>query len=404
MLEEFRQSTGLRSSFQLSLQDQGQVPQAYVSELPFALVGSDPHALVRPLSRCPRRLFYFQVLGGRLFGMPLTRAKTFPAVVDLPTGWLTPPVRLQWGQTGLECSVTLASPDFSEAINPLTHSLENLVSIPRMVADITLDGVFAARWRLNRLLALAGRADGLTVQLIHPSVSSYHCSFVATPTGVWVVDLLSRSGIRLNDQPVAFARVRPGDTLSIGSYEFHFLPSDASASGEIPSSVLDHPQPAPSGAIVREADVVSTRPIDQQAILPIIQQFGLIHQQMMDQFQQTMMMTVQMFGKLHSEQLALIRDELDQLMTLTRELEQARHELASRKQLTVAPAVPSPRVESQSPPAQPVAPAPENRRETETRVGPSQEEMQEWLTERINKLEQERKSLWQRLLSNLSGG
>jgi pSer/pThr/pTyr-binding forkhead associated (FHA) protein len=273
-----------------------------------------------------------------------------------------------------------------------------------MVADITLDGVFAARWRLNRLLALAGRADGLTVQLIHPSVSSYHCSFVATPTGVWVVDLLSRSGIRLNDQPVAFARVRPGDTLSIGSYEFHFLPSDASASGEIPSSVLDHPQPAPSGAIVREADVVSTRPIDQQAILPIIQQFGLIHQQMMDQFQQTMMMTVQMFGKLHSEQLALIRDELDQLMTLTRELEQARHELASRKQLTVAPAVPSPRVESQSPPAQPVAPAPENRRVTETRVGPSQEEMQEWLTERINKLEQERKSLWQRLLSNLSGG
>ena len=54
--------------------------------------------------------------------------------------------------------------------------------------------------------------------------------------------------------------------------------------------------------------------LTESMLVPLVNQFGLMQQQMFDQFQQAMAMMVQMFGTMHREQMEVIRAELDQLM------------------------------------------------------------------------------------------
>jgi hypothetical protein len=70
----------------------------------------------------------------------------------------------------------------------------------------------------------------------------------------------------------------------------------------------------------------------ESVLVPLVNQFGLMQQQMFDQFQQAIAMMVQMFGEMHRDQMKVIREELDRLHELTDELNALRHELANRSQ------------------------------------------------------------------------
>ena len=67
--------------------------------------------------------------------------------------------------------------------------------------------------------------------------------------------------------------------------------------------------------------------------MPLVNQFGLMQQQMFDQFQQAMAMMVQMFGTMHRDQMEVIRTELDRLHELTEEFHALKQELADRSQV-----------------------------------------------------------------------
>jgi hypothetical protein len=68
----------------------------------------------------------------------------------------------------------------------------------------------------------------------------------------------------------------------------------------------------------------------ESVLVPLVNQFGLMQQQMFDQFQQAMAMMVQMFGGIHRDQMAVIRAELDQIRELTEEFQALKNELANR--------------------------------------------------------------------------
>ena len=72
-------------------------------------------------------------------------------------------------------------------------------------------------------------------------------------------------------------------------------------------------------------------------LIPLVNQFGLMQQQMFDQFQQAMAMMVQMFGTMHRDQMEVIRTELDRLHELTAELQSLKDELARRTQAQPEP-------------------------------------------------------------------
>jgi hypothetical protein len=65
-------------------------------------------------------------------------------------------------------------------------------------------------------------------------------------------------------------------------------------------------------------------------LVPLVNQFGIMQQQMFDQFQQAMAMMVKMFGTMHRDQMEVIRAELDRLHELTDEFHALKNELAER--------------------------------------------------------------------------
>jgi hypothetical protein len=72
--------------------------------------------------------------------------------------------------------------------------------------------------------------------------------------------------------------------------------------------------------------------LNESMLVPLVNQFGLMQQQMFDQFQQAMAMMVQMFGTMHRDQMEVIRAELDRLHDLTAEFHALKSELAQMTQ------------------------------------------------------------------------
>lgn len=70
----------------------------------------------------------------------------------------------------------------------------------------------------------------------------------------------------------------------------------------------------------------------ESMLVPLVNQFGMMQQQMFDQFQQAMAMMIQMFGTMHRDQMEVIRAELDRLHELTEEFHALKNELAERTQ------------------------------------------------------------------------
>ena len=68
----------------------------------------------------------------------------------------------------------------------------------------------------------------------------------------------------------------------------------------------------------------------ESMLVPLVNQFGLMQQQMFDQFQQAIAMMMQMFGTMHRDQMEVIRAELDRLRELTDEVHALKNELAER--------------------------------------------------------------------------
>jgi hypothetical protein len=75
----------------------------------------------------------------------------------------------------------------------------------------------------------------------------------------------------------------------------------------------------------------------ESVLVPLVNQFGLMQQQMFDQFQQAMSVLVQMFGKMHRDQMEVIREELDRLRELTQEIQSLKDELAKRTEAQSQP-------------------------------------------------------------------
>jgi hypothetical protein len=237
---------------------------------------------------------------------------------------------------------------------------------------------------MNRVMSLIGSASGCKFRLADPSVSAYHCSLLRTPLGLWLVDLLGPDGTGVNDAQVRFAVLAHDDVLGVGRYRIRMrirsahsvsarfaseksthtliaqtgsaarLPLAAVFSnGEIPGSpslplhswqVLASQVLAPRDASGEASNNVLALPtvnlpaqidkaeITQSLLMPLMNQFGQMQQQMLDQFQQAISMIVQAFGNLHRDQMATIREELDQLRDLTREFHDIKHEIAARSQ------------------------------------------------------------------------
>jgi type III secretion system (T3SS) inner membrane Yop/YscD-like protein/FHA domain-containing protein len=359
---------------------------------PFALVGCDMRADV-PLDYkfVSRRHVYLQIVEGQAFWLDLdSRSGTSAEGQMRKFGWLEAGKSIQIGPYELERLASSGpAPGNRETrpgphVSPLVARSYDDQALPDVSLEFLNGPSRSACWPMNRVMSLIGSASGCKFRLADTSVSPFHCSLLRTPSGLWIVDLLGPDGISVNDALVRYALLAADDVLRVGRYRirmrirFASRDSDRSASEESrripiaetrPTSQLpltpvfsngdsagspslpahswqmlasealasrDTSGQATSIECISPAVNVPTRlekgEITESLLVPLMNQFGQMQQQMLDQFQQAISMIVQMFGTLHRDQMVTIREELDQLRDLTREFHALKLELAARSQ------------------------------------------------------------------------
>lgn len=392
-MTSFLNTCGISDSLKLIVEgpDMAQAEMRLLHQ-PFAIIGRNLRAdVVLDHAQVSRRHVYLQVIEGRVFWIDLgSRTGTRVGKYSQKLGWLEGRRTLGIGPYEIRLSSDASQNDDSGG-SLLPRDAPFLVRaysgalMPEVALEFLNGPSQSTRWPVHRVMSLLGSASGCKLRLADPSVSRFHASLVRTPMGLWVVDLLGQSGITVNSAPVRFSRLEDADVLEIGRYQirvqcgWHGQNTGNRSPGSTSLSTLrgqNHdPSPlkfrdwvataigfasesgSPKGAEIqllaqplRAPSSVEVMPSDgaypvkpgqsastESILVPLVNQFGLMQQQMFDQFQQAMSMLVQMFGKMHHDQMEVIRAELDRLHELTQEFQSLKDQLAKRTEAQSQP-------------------------------------------------------------------
>jgi pSer/pThr/pTyr-binding forkhead associated (FHA) protein len=429
-MDSFLENCGVRL-LEVSVEREGAGPPTVqrFSDRPYFLLGRHPRNDVRLNDDLvSNRHAYLQAVGGRVFCADLgSRTGVHWPSGRRPFGWVDWEEPLRIGKSVLR--VSRPKEEAGCATFPSEGDLSAPPAAMRAVFEVSkMSGLVT--WKMNRLLALVGAAGECKVRLRDARVSRFHCGLVRGPLGVWVVDLMSRAGTQINGRTVSWGRLEDGDQLQVGPYSLRCLYAPSNG-----MQVTRLPAPATRASQALWAGSPSYGPpaaLDQSLMLPLMTEFNHMQQQMLDQFQQTMLMMAEMFTTLHKEQAGLVREELQHLRKLTSELnalqaEQARQALPTQPQPLVVHSgsvAAAPSVERERPrepevhenAAEPqtnsrgTAPAPDGMPEEPKKAAEKPAaatvptDVHDWLSRRIGELQTERQGRWQKLMRMVMGG
>ena len=390
-MKSFLNACGLEESLQLVVESQrGDEDELRLLQQPFAVIGRDPRAdVVLDHSQVSRRHVYLQVVEGRAFWVDLeSRTGTRGEHESERSGWLEDGKTLWVGPYFVRRFMANVATDKETSRDnlprdtPLVALAYSRAQLPEVTLEF-LNGPSQSMSRpVHRVMSLIGSASGCKFRLTDPSVSRFHASLLRTSAGLWIVDLLGHSGISVNEKPVRFDRLADGDVVRIGRYQIRVQcrfrgqglvkgktadPGYAALTGRLPrrehasrslsirnwgAVAIPFEPRAESGKSAQvpvpmrfdsSSPKVEVMPSNttlsgklaqadgtESALVPLVNQFGMMQQQMFDQFQQAIAMMVQMFGEMHRDQMEVIREELGRLHELTDEFNALRTELASR--------------------------------------------------------------------------
>jgi pSer/pThr/pTyr-binding forkhead associated (FHA) protein len=391
-MKSFLTACGLAGPLQLVVESQiAEGGELRLLHQPFALIGRDPRSdLVLDHARVSRRHVYFQVIEGRGFWVDLeSRTGTRADEVSQKAGWLEGERTLCVGPYVIRRFVGDSqigddpSPGKMPLVTPFFAVGHSHAPLPEVALEFLNGPSQATAWPVRRVMSLIGSASGCKFRLTDASVSRFHGSFLRTSAGLWIVDLLGQGGITVNDVPVRFSHLADGDLLRIGRYQIRVrcrlgrqgpgkdLPDSAGAKvftrpprrervsngfkspdwaaavvpfvpGTEVANQAQLPMAIPALSSLTNIEIMApeanfpltlaTSGLTESMLVPLMNQFGFMQQQMFDQFQQAMTMMVQMFGTMHREQMEMIRAELDGLHDLTEEFHALKKELANRTQ------------------------------------------------------------------------
>src|SRR5439155_13963997 len=213
-------------------------------------------------------------------------------------------------------------PDLGK-INPLSAGSAAQLGMPCLTLGFLREDTVRLRWHMDRLLVLVGSAPDCRVRIAATDGSRFHCSLVATPQGAWLIDLLGRGGTFLNGVQVRQALLEDGDVLPIGQLPVRVQyvggnpparppadPQTAMVPFGVPGALLPaEALPAPPVEGLGPALLSLAGPQNHalgSVLLPLVNQFNQMQQQMLDQFQQALVQMFQMFSGLHKEQMGYL--------------------------------------------------------------------------------------------------
>ena len=299
--------------------------------------------------------------------------------------------------------------------SPFLPDAAAIAALPRVAVKFLNGKTVKAEWIVNRLITFVGRSKDCKISLAADDIAPFHCYFVLTPDGLWVVDLLSRESITVNGEAVRYAHLKTGDFVQVGrfrlGFEYHSEPSlaqpipsarslgvksDKSGFTPVPflapkvrtAPLIESATPALSRtpppnfvAVPSHAALALPDPADP-AYAPLMEHFSTAQNQMMEQFQSSMMMMMKMFGEMHREQMTSMQGELGRMAELNTEMQRLQAQLTTMTPPPVAAMKPTHKLPD--PELVPLM--------SEESAG-----RHNWVYERMAVLQAERQSLWQRL-------
>jgi pSer/pThr/pTyr-binding forkhead associated (FHA) protein len=353
-MDEFLKACGTRSPLRLIVENRGLAASRWSAPQPFALVGRGPAVDLRlDHPRVDEHHAYLQVIEGSVFWVDLgsqtgTRWENGPA----RAGWLDDPHGIGIGPYVIhlapgdrDASGVLARGGVRP--DPFSSHPRGSDDLPRVVLEFRRDSAKPIRWRMRHILTLVGSSPQCKVRLSAPGVSPFHLSLLRTPTGLWMVNLLGLGGVTVNGSSVRASRLEDGDELRIGDIQICVsFQSTFGANGEIrptadagrsPTSLLAHPAMRSRAlAMSRPRAVLKHLDSEPPGILLehgqregelsasllalVLDQFGEMQQQFLNQFQQTSLIMFRALGNLHRDQMEEIREKLDSLQRLGEDL------------------------------------------------------------------------------------
>ncbi|MCL6650540.1 MAG: hypothetical protein K6U89_19760, partial [Chloroflexi bacterium] len=347
-----------------------------VSDVGYQLIWRSPPVktveLRLPDARVASHHAYFQLIGGRLaaFDLGSRSGLRWEDGRPLRSGWRDPG---RVGQVGPFLVRRLLDPGEVPApadadIPP--HNLRWTGGGPNVVLIFPDQLPGPIRWKMTRVVTLVGRAPGCRVRLPDESVAWYHAALVRTPAGVWLVDLLG------HDRPAApaatprhtllpdHAQVTVGRFRIIVRYEHAASPATPAAalstvadhSAEVPATPLPPRPPEPPVELPLEPELISALEAVRNdaaatpALMRLVEQFGQMQHQMLEQFYQSTLALVSHLDEHYRDQLRQLHAELDGLRSLSRELAELGSQLGPPTAPPPSPSGPS------LPPPQPSPP------------------------------------------------
>ncbi len=274
---------------------------------------------------------------------------------------------------------------------------------------------------LRESLTLIGRSKRCHLKLSHPRISRFQCSVVRAGNEFWAVALSRRNQLRVNGHSVTNSRLTVGDILSVGPFRMQLQQGGCPGSspclmlnGESDGAIAGPttPEAVPEAAL-SEAPAVgelsqgisqeweAVRCASDNDVVSLVEQFTAVQHLLMAQSQQQASMLLHLIRDVqsgHESQQYLLREQISAIQGISNELQTWRAEL---EQQAVQP--PPRLVDGRIP-----APRPEEeliREPAPERVPKTAEEIKAHasLSERINFLERERKSIVQKIIRLLPG-
>jgi hypothetical protein len=93
------------------------------------------------------------------------------------------------------------------------------LGLEREVASLSWDG---KQHQIDKRRVVIGRSKDCDIQVADPNVSRRHAEVRQEGAAHWVVDLDSTNGTEVNGRRLKRAKLRPGDTITVGSTELVF--------------------------------------------------------------------------------------------------------------------------------------------------------------------------------------
>jgi len=327
-LEPLFEACGGRQTLSLSVRrrDGAAPPETYEFQQPFILIGRCQQSDL-PLNdaKVNFRHIYLQLVDGRwLFvDLGLLSGSAAGERGRSASGWFDPASELVVGpyvitHVALETTM-LARRDNQSSKLP--------ADLPAVYLEF-INGLGSSRNRQSRRVlgpvTLLGSSRQCDLWLRDESVSKVHASLVLTREGLWVVDLLGREGVQIDERPAYWKRVHDGSLVTIGRFHFRVRFGSADA-------------PPVSGARrVREPEVVrkatgrksSRGSVSEDSVLAMFHHMTEMQNQFFEQSQVQMQLMAQMLAHLGRSQQESVRKDLSRIDEIGRELDGIRSQLA----------------------------------------------------------------------------